>query len=289
MVFVLEMEDSMKNLILALICAIMFFSGCTNVAIHKDAGDGNDLIVAKTLDNIINGRDKDNATPLHRAAENGHVRVAAVLLERGADVNAKDNSGDTPLHLAAKGKDYAICKLLLENNAEYSIKNNDGRIARHYVHHDYHTDLAILLDWYKEDNLVKIKDMVVRDLITLTTDARIRHFPLDQDCSNWVEHNLMAFVKAAILPRKGMTEEIIKAELRCVQSVELHAEQYLRTLEWWEKSEDVAQWDQEPLREAIEFMEDVNYKLDMVKMSNHLILQQRYGNVVEEDLAKVLN
>ena len=43
-------------------------------------------------------------TPLHWAAQMGHVRVIAVLLRAGADAHAKDISGRVPLELALVGE-----------------------------------------------------------------------------------------------------------------------------------------------------------------------------------------
>jgi ankyrin repeat protein len=36
------------------------------------------------------------------AAEEGHLEVAALLIEKGADVNSKDNDGRTALMMAAE-------------------------------------------------------------------------------------------------------------------------------------------------------------------------------------------
>ncbi|QOJ78899.1 ankyrin repeat domain-containing protein [Infirmifilum lucidum] len=48
----------------------------------------------------VNTRDKYGWTPLHYAADGGHLEVARLLLDRGADVNTRDNDGRTPLDLA---------------------------------------------------------------------------------------------------------------------------------------------------------------------------------------------
>ncbi|HKQ97109.1 MAG TPA: ankyrin repeat domain-containing protein [Candidatus Polarisedimenticolia bacterium] len=56
-------------------------------------------------------------TPLHAACANKQVEVARLLVERGADVNARDGSGFTPLALAANSKSDVLMLLLLENGA----------------------------------------------------------------------------------------------------------------------------------------------------------------------------
>lgn len=40
-------------------------------------------------------------TPLHFAAEEGHMNVVKLLIDHIADVNMKDKFGDTPIHRAA--------------------------------------------------------------------------------------------------------------------------------------------------------------------------------------------
>ncbi len=51
---------------------------------------------------IVFGRDQSGNTPLHDAARYGHADVAALLLDRGAEVNGKTIDGWTPLHYAAR-------------------------------------------------------------------------------------------------------------------------------------------------------------------------------------------
>jgi ankyrin repeat protein len=55
-----------------------------------------------------NARDKDNVTPLHRAAMAGHPEAVRVLLKFGADVNALDGMfSATPLVWAVEGRNHA--------------------------------------------------------------------------------------------------------------------------------------------------------------------------------------
>src|SRR5216683_3579355 len=42
----------------------------------------------------------DKSTPSHLASEEGHVKVARVLAEHGADTTARDKDGSTWLHQA---------------------------------------------------------------------------------------------------------------------------------------------------------------------------------------------
>jgi ankyrin repeat protein len=81
-----------------------------HLMLHRPAESGN----AAVLDTMLacgfetDARDKDNVTPLHRAAMGGHVDAVRVLLEYGADVNAKDGMfSASPLVWAVEGRSHA--------------------------------------------------------------------------------------------------------------------------------------------------------------------------------------
>jgi|SRR6185369_1295739 len=78
------------------------------------------LLIERGAD--VNARSKSETfaranTPLHAAAANKQVEVARLLVERGADVNARDGSGFTPLALAANSRSDILMLMLLENGA----------------------------------------------------------------------------------------------------------------------------------------------------------------------------
>ena len=69
-------------------------------------------------------------TPLHHAADCGHVKVVAALLEAGAELNRSDSFGMTPLHLAAclrDDSDVEPAKVLIRNGANPNARDNSGR------------------------------------------------------------------------------------------------------------------------------------------------------------------
>mmetsp|Transcript_175864 Transcript_175864/g.563848 ORF Transcript_175864/g.563848 Transcript_175864/m.563848 type:complete len:262 (-) Transcript_175864:328-1113(-) len=55
---------------------------------------------------------------LHGAAKKGHVEVAQLLVDWGADVHAKQRWGETPLHYACKYGRTAVVSLLLAHGAD---------------------------------------------------------------------------------------------------------------------------------------------------------------------------
>ena len=64
-----------------------------------------------------NSEPGNGATPLHAAAEHGHVDVVAVLLDAGAPIDDRSMSGVSPLHLASGYERLDVLSLLLEKGA----------------------------------------------------------------------------------------------------------------------------------------------------------------------------
>ena len=60
------------------------------------------LEILDTEPSLLNCKDEDGYSPLHRACYNGHLDVVRVLLERGADVRAATEDGWQPLHCACR-------------------------------------------------------------------------------------------------------------------------------------------------------------------------------------------
>jgi ankyrin repeat protein len=65
----------------------------------------------------IETTDKDNWTPLHLAALNGHYGIAEFLLKMGAEVDSKNSLKRTPLHIAASHDKKGVAKVLLTHGA----------------------------------------------------------------------------------------------------------------------------------------------------------------------------
>jgi len=73
-----------------------------------------------------NSEPGNGATPLHAAAEHGHVDVVAVLLDAGAPIDDRSMSGVSPLHLASGYERLEVLSLLLEKGATVDIGDMRG-------------------------------------------------------------------------------------------------------------------------------------------------------------------
>lgn len=63
-------------------------------------------------------RTKVDLTPLHLAAQGGHLEIVSQLVQHGADIEAKDLLKMTPLHWAVQRGYFDIVECLLMNGAD---------------------------------------------------------------------------------------------------------------------------------------------------------------------------
>ncbi|KAB5535407.1 hypothetical protein PHYPO_G00117340 [Pangasianodon hypophthalmus] len=73
---------------------------------------------------LVNCRDADGYTPLHRASYSGHALVVSFLLDSGADLHARTVDGWTPLHSASRWGHAAIASCLLRRGSEVNAVTN---------------------------------------------------------------------------------------------------------------------------------------------------------------------
>ena len=69
--------------------------------------------------------------PLSMAIDNGHLSVAAMLIKRGADVNGADEIGSTALHIACKRGNYEAVGTLVERGAAIDAVTFDKTTPLH--------------------------------------------------------------------------------------------------------------------------------------------------------------
>jgi ankyrin repeat protein len=69
----------------------------------------------------------------YRSRRSGHVELARVLLENGADVSAQDKDNSTPLHWASGCGLVELVRVFLENGADASAQDKDKSTPLHRV------------------------------------------------------------------------------------------------------------------------------------------------------------
>ena len=93
--------------------------------LHRAAQDGEVAEVQRLLSVGYqpNEFDELGKTPLHYAAERGHLEVIKLLIASGADVNANDERviGNTPLREVAANCSFEVAKILIDAGADPNI------------------------------------------------------------------------------------------------------------------------------------------------------------------------
>ncbi|XP_045419144.1 histone-lysine N-methyltransferase EHMT1 isoform X9 [Lemur catta] len=89
---------------------------------------------------------EDQRTPLMEAAENNHLDAVKYLIKAGAQVDPKDAEGSTCLHLAAKKGHYDVVQYLLSNGQmDVNCQDDGGWTPMIWATEYKHVDLVKLL------------------------------------------------------------------------------------------------------------------------------------------------
>lgn len=85
-----------------------------------------------SVNDFVNGKDREGSTPLHLACVGGYEGVADLLLRHGADMETIDwVSCTSPLHLAAKHGHLTLVELLILYGAVIDGRNGSLRTPLH--------------------------------------------------------------------------------------------------------------------------------------------------------------
>ena len=104
------------------------------------------LIVTHAGD--VNSKCGSHGTPLHAASYGGHIDVARLLLENGANVNLEDDNGKPPLLAAYRRNNNleATMRLLLQHGADPDVwYDGDGLISHDAAYFGYVDVLELLV------------------------------------------------------------------------------------------------------------------------------------------------
>ena len=105
----------------------------------------------------MGSRDSQNQTPLHVASYRGYPKIVSLLIDRGADLNAEGFNQETSLYLALKERRWDVAKLLLKHGADVNHPEMRGLTPLHHASLHGHNDTVQLLlnhgaDMNRRDN-----------------------------------------------------------------------------------------------------------------------------------------
>ena len=104
--------------------AEQFLSECVNNDYHACK---HKLETSKQLETLVKGKESHNGkTALALVCEEGHLEIAKLLCEHGAELESKDNSGQTPLMLATLNGHGQTASYLAWLGASLFVNDNNG-------------------------------------------------------------------------------------------------------------------------------------------------------------------
>ena len=95
---------------------------------HNRCSEAQELIDATGVD--LDVRDENGNSPLMIAAQNGHKKMAKMLMRRRIDLNAQNCHGQTPLHFCYKFGHVKLAEYLSSKGANEQVRDYDGITPR---------------------------------------------------------------------------------------------------------------------------------------------------------------
>ena len=97
---------------------------------------------------MLNPSDNGGWTPLHLAAQEGHIAVCEAIIKNISEKNPCDNDGWTPLHAAARKCHIQVIKAMLNQVGNKNPVDNKGRTPKEiFLRHATKKDLENDIDW----------------------------------------------------------------------------------------------------------------------------------------------
>ena len=87
----------------------------------------------------------EGTTPLHFAAQNGHLEVCKLIMDNITDKNPANVEGEKPFHFAAKKGQLAVCQFMLENLSDNNPRNQWAITPLHYAAQYGHVEVCKLI------------------------------------------------------------------------------------------------------------------------------------------------
>lgn len=119
--------------------------GWTALLLAADGGHEKVVALLLQADEAVNKADENGETALHQAAGKGHEKLVELLLRTGADVDKASKNGWTALHGAAGGRHEKIVELLLQAGADVNKSSEGGWTALHQAATNRQAEVVRLL------------------------------------------------------------------------------------------------------------------------------------------------
>lgn len=101
------------------------------------AKEGHSAVIRLLLENGANPlhqlherAERAGTSPVHMAAQHGHTRSVAILLEKGGSTEQEDKNGDRPLHFACREGHEEVVKLILESGSSSQLVDARNRAGQ---------------------------------------------------------------------------------------------------------------------------------------------------------------
>lgn len=132
----------------------------------------------------------DGATPLHRAAQTGNIKIATLLLDHGADLNPTNYLGQTPLDLAIKfkNKEFAKfictkggCKKHADTSDQNKNKNNNNNSKKRRNRRRLNKDTIQTLTPSNNINIESMDQEEVQDHLVVESECESRRINMKNE------------------------------------------------------------------------------------------------------------
>ena len=177
-----EVDKGLKDLETAKILFLKAAEkGKTKICTQLHAVHGSELLEYK---------DEDGYTAIHRAAYNGHTEVIEKLIQFGANVTAKTNDNWQPLHCASKWDQVDVASLLLQNGADINAQTQGGQTPLHLVssNRESHQTMELLLMHPNVDPSIKNNLGETAYDIAARSCAHAGMFEIVEDCIRFIHY-----------------------------------------------------------------------------------------------------
>lgn len=139
---------------------------------------------------LLEYRDEDGYTAIHRAAYNGHVEVTEQLIQWGVNVTALTNDKWQPLHCASKWDQVEVASLLLQNGADVNAQTQGGQTPLHLVssNREARQTMELLLTHPHIDPSIKNSVGETAYDIAVRCCAHAGMFEIVEDCIRFIQY-----------------------------------------------------------------------------------------------------